>query len=416
MKFVLPLALAAVFALALARLFELRFEQGDIYPPYSSLRADPLGTMALHEALRESGRLEVRRLFEPLGRLESGRDTTLLMLGASPWTDALMPEEGFRELERFMHEGGRIVVAYHPYPVQAWAERLARIRRGEDPDQPATDDADKPRKAPASKPPAKRSREDLRKRKLIALEQRWDVRRQWKNLELDEDGVPVPARAAADSAKEPLPASVSCHTACVFEFKSDDWRVLYRRDGDPVLIERRFGAGSLVFCADAWPFSNQALRQERSTPLLAWLLGGSRRIVFEETHLGVARTEGVATLGRRYGLHGLMAGLIVLALLFIWKNAASLVPPFEEERDAAGEFVGGRDSGSGFINLLRRNIPPAQLPGVCVAEWRKCFGRGGPGARQKLQAAEELLSGDRAKKSQVLPVFRELRQIFQRKL
>ena len=32
-------------------LFQLRFEQGDIYPAYSSLRADPLGTKVFYESL-----------------------------------------------------------------------------------------------------------------------------------------------------------------------------------------------------------------------------------------------------------------------------------------------------------------------------------------------------------------------------
>ena len=33
----------------LLHLFALRFAQGDVYPPYSSLRSDPLGKKALYE-------------------------------------------------------------------------------------------------------------------------------------------------------------------------------------------------------------------------------------------------------------------------------------------------------------------------------------------------------------------------------
>ena len=43
----LLLGCTAVFVFGLVRLFELRFEVGDVYPAYSSLRSDPLGAMAL---------------------------------------------------------------------------------------------------------------------------------------------------------------------------------------------------------------------------------------------------------------------------------------------------------------------------------------------------------------------------------
>ena len=36
-----------LFVAGLAKLFGLRFEQGDIYPRYSTLRADPYGTKGL---------------------------------------------------------------------------------------------------------------------------------------------------------------------------------------------------------------------------------------------------------------------------------------------------------------------------------------------------------------------------------
>ena len=42
---------AAILTLGLIRLFKLRFEAGDVYPAYSSLRSDPLGTMAFYESL-----------------------------------------------------------------------------------------------------------------------------------------------------------------------------------------------------------------------------------------------------------------------------------------------------------------------------------------------------------------------------
>jgi hypothetical protein len=38
--------------------------------------------------------------------------------------------------------------------------------------------------------------------------------------------------------------------------------------------------------------------------------------------------------------------------------------------------VAGRDSAAGFVNLLRRSIPSAEVLSVCFAEWKKARGHG----------------------------------------
>ena len=77
----LALLLGGGFAYGLARLFILRYEVGDVYPPYSSLRADPLGTKALDDALDELPDVEVRRNFKPLPRLRPDGPVTLVYTG-----------------------------------------------------------------------------------------------------------------------------------------------------------------------------------------------------------------------------------------------------------------------------------------------------------------------------------------------
>ena len=69
----LALVLAGAFCFGLARLFALRYQAGEVYPPYSTLRADPLGAKAIHDALRELPGVEVRRNFLPLKKLQPGQ-------------------------------------------------------------------------------------------------------------------------------------------------------------------------------------------------------------------------------------------------------------------------------------------------------------------------------------------------------
>src|SRR4028118_812068 len=61
--------LGAGFVYALAHLFALRFETGDIYPPYSSWRAEPLGTKGLADALAELPNVKVQRNVERIPKL-----------------------------------------------------------------------------------------------------------------------------------------------------------------------------------------------------------------------------------------------------------------------------------------------------------------------------------------------------------
>jgi hypothetical protein len=71
----------AGFLAGLGHLFGLRLEGGDIYPVYSSYRADPLGTRLFHDALAELPQVSVRRNTRSMDRMEVDRQTVVLMLG-----------------------------------------------------------------------------------------------------------------------------------------------------------------------------------------------------------------------------------------------------------------------------------------------------------------------------------------------
>src|SRR5438445_12104910 len=64
------------FILGLGYLFRVRFDVGDVYPEYSSLRADPLGTMALCESLERMPGISVRRDYGGNYELPRGKRST----------------------------------------------------------------------------------------------------------------------------------------------------------------------------------------------------------------------------------------------------------------------------------------------------------------------------------------------------
>src|SRR5438128_196550 len=89
--------LVAVFLIGVAELFLLRFAGGDVYPPYSSLRADPSGTRALYESLEKIPGATVARHLKPLSMLEGARGV-VFYTGVNPETLRLANK---KELERF---------------------------------------------------------------------------------------------------------------------------------------------------------------------------------------------------------------------------------------------------------------------------------------------------------------------------
>jgi len=372
--------LVVVFGVGVARLFQLRFESGDIYPPYSSLRADPLGTKAFYQSLENLRELLVQRFLQPLDKLREGRDTTLFVFGADPFEMRHSTEGEYKKLEQFMFDGGRIVISFAPSNTKPPA-----IRR-EEAEQTSRNQAKEDRKSfdPDQSTPTKRKRpvgddEDLPGVKRISLKERWNVAFAYQDLPKAADDVyqSVPARKRAELE---LPAALTWHTALYFNKPGPNWKVIYAREKHPVLIERRFGRGALVFSADSYFLSNEAMRKERQPALLAWLVGAGHNVLFDETHLGVTEQPGIAALVRAYRLSGLVIGLMLLAGLFVWKNAVPFVPVQDQEPlDVRGDAVAGRDSAAGFVNLLRRGISPSDLLPVCVSEWKKSHARGRAG-------------------------------------
>ena len=160
------------------------------------------------------------------------------------------------------------------------------------------------------------------------------------------------------------------------------------------MIERSFGSGSLVFSADSFLVSNEALRVERSPHLLARMFDGPAAVVFDEEHHNVREDPGMATLARKYRLQGVAAGLVLLTVLFLWKNSVRFIPARKSGADESG-VVAGKDSSEGFVNLLRRTISPSEILGICVGEWRKAF----PHRPREMARIDEIFGQEQARSS-----------------
>ena len=295
----LLIGMCALFVLGLIRLYDLRLTAGDIYPPYSSYRADPLGAKVLFESLSHLPNYSVERNFRTLDDLHSNSGT-LLWLGEDPFLFPLLTDADLRQFESIASRGVRLVFAMTPVKLR-------------------------------SDPAAMQL-------KNSPLEKRWGVTFAY-------------LKTLAPRTRTQL--------------------VIKSGGVDTPVVEKTFGKGSVVLVDSVYPFSNEALATDRDTPLLDRLLGENRTVMFDERHLGLSEDASIAMLARKYRLTGLVAGLLILAVLFIWRNSTSLLPPRRRVKESSAALATGRDAASALQHLLRRNITEHDLIPACLAEWEK---------------------------------------------
>jgi hypothetical protein len=358
---VIAAVVSLMFLAGLYRLFELRFASGDIYPPSSSRRADPIGTRALYQSLTLQPGLTVRQNLERLPRLTDGPGTTLLLLGVAP-NDIQHPGSSFEEnaaLLAFVQRGGRLVLGVEHESLQLTTNAIRKALRGFAVMPPTATNA--PRHLGA----------DLGY--LLVYGQ--------------EITNTVAQRLVPDAS---LPSDIPWTSAWSLTNLSTGWRAVYARDEKVVIAERSWGDGSVVFLASDYLLSNEALRSAPQTALISWIIGPAHKAIFDETHLGLSLEPGVAGLVLKYRLGGAAFGLLMLAGLHVWRSMARFNPP--PESVSPDSVVHGRGSAAGLLNILRRSVSPAEITAVCMDEWRATHTRRALATDRRVADAQDCLN------------------------
>jgi len=351
------------FSLGLYRLMAARFDAGDIFPPYSSLRSDPLGSKVLYQSFGRLADVTVERNFQKLQKLKDTSPSTIFLLGLSPG------DLRGKELEELAQAGHRVVITM--LPVQGRKVETPQKRESED--VTSDDGVDTPPSTPEEK-------ETEASEKVDTFFGLWGFRPDYTGLFAEDDHEDPSAELVSESYREQFPRHVTQHSQLVFADADESWNVIYRFRGDAVIMERTRGKGSQVLVSDSYLVSNEAMRHERYPAILAWLAGGNNRLCFDETHLGISRQQGVMVLMRQYRLTGFMSALLVLALLYLWQRSIPFIPIRSVSDDEGFEETSTMDYHAGLVNLLRRNIKEDDLIPTCFNEWLKSL----PAAKGKM--------------------------------
>jgi len=298
----------AGFVFGLAWICYLRFERGDIYPRYSSLRSDPFGTKGLYEALKALPELEVTRNYRPLNQVDLPSRTTWIIAGIQANMNESLLDKA--------RAGARVVLCY---------DRKKRVKDRNKNTDPHCDITFDSLKATGD---------------LIAYKQ--------------------------DAAPAELAERMPWLETMTITPDPNDWQVVYTVENQAVVLERPYGQGTLVVLAHSFLLSNEALLNHRQTALIMWLCGPNRSIVFDETAHHINETRGIVSLAREFRLQGLALGLLCVTILFAWSRTQILT---RQSESAAEHVIQGRSLESGLANLLERHTSKSDLLATCYAEW-----------------------------------------------
>jgi len=364
-NFLLPVIILA-FLVVFGRFLYLRFSSGDVYPAYSSFRTDPVGTKAFYESLGRLEGITALRQFEDLRTVKADSHTTFFFLGLHP--GALSGEND--EITEIARNGGRVILSFDARPSIGLEREQDRIKAG----RPVLR---------TNTPPVMTGEAALGQFAGLHLQILDPLKRDTNMFE---------ARCALESAAE-LPWSLPWYGHYWIDGATNNWETIYAVKDKPVVLRQKIGLGTVVLLADSFPFSNEGLAIKRVPEFLLWTLGPARKVVFDETHLGVQSGNSIAVLMREYRMHGLLIGFLILAGLWIWKNNSSFVPAYSSESEQLeDDSVSYKTNREGILHLLQRHIPTQDLPAVCVHEWAKANANAAASKRARLTEVETILA------------------------
>ncbi|MDZ4816672.1 MAG: hypothetical protein SGI71_10440 [Verrucomicrobiota bacterium] len=340
------------------RLLKVRIDTGDVFPPYSTLRADPLGSKAYYISLSNLESLKTFRNTGPLDRLKLDNDTTLVFTGvqAEDFAYSFEYDPPFRLfLESFITKGGRLVVTFFPHTTKPESARYDSKTNDTQLSKETLNSREKQNKW--RRLVSEKNRKAGKAPELyLPVQNRWGI--DWDFLKDRPDIFERTHFAETEDRSDRVPWATVLHFASL----TPEWTTLYSFEGNPVIVERTLGKGTILFCADSFYLSNEALVKKHKPRLLSTLPGSHRMIIFDETHHGVEEKSGMGTLLRRYHLFGPIIAALILALLFIWKNSISLVRAPRTTQSSGPAIIKGKGNTDGLANILRRTVNPRELP------------------------------------------------------
>ncbi len=336
------IVLVVIFLAGVLLLFNLRYDKSDNLPSYSSLRADPLGSRIFYESLSNMSNLGVQRNFKSYYQLPTDINFTLFFLGSTVDHLKNISKNDYKKLHSHIQNGNRLIFTLTPYT------NFHSSTKSQNDISPQEEEGEGEEKI--------RNKEDF-------VKERWGIRFLETSGNSKYNREELTLSIATDSSEIPWYSNIHFETG-------EEWNIILKDDNRNFIVERTIGKGSLVFLSDSYLLSNEAMFKDRYSWFLSWLIGDNKNIIFDEAHLGIVHKTNIVELGKRFRLHGLLFGIIILVVLYVWKNFSFFIPNAQSP-EASKNITLGKDTSSGFIQLLKKTIHKNNISEICKNEWLK---------------------------------------------
>ena len=309
--------LALLLAGVVALLFEGSARRGEAADPWSSYRADKVGTRALFLLLGELGH-EVERRHRDLAVLEAG---PALLVSVAPGESAPRDDAERSGLGGFLRglRSGREPFSEHERErLQAWVAEGGRLLLLASRESQLAEDLGLPIVRPEAEPSEEDEPEEeppRRGRGPTSLE--------------------VIAGAGLAGGAERLLARVPA-----FVEPGEEAEVLVTAAGRPVVAATAFGEGLAVIGSVPDQASNGMLRRADNALLLAALVDGlaqGGRVELDEAHHGLAAGRGITAYLKERGLVPALGQLVLVVVFVLWRLRRRSPSQEPEEEAEAGD-------------------------------------------------------------------------------
>lgn len=312
-----------VFFAGTILIFQSRFRKGETFPDYSTLKADPLGSLALFESLQKTPGLTVTRNYSSTSIADIS-NSTIFFIGIQPF---IFEMEGspVSSIDSLLKKGNRVIVSF----------------------------LDPPLFAPSSTLPDSTGKSNVLFTRSIKFKS--------KNSD-----------TACVRSSDSLFKAVTWPGALNLQADST-WKTIVSRDSFMLLGEKKVHTGVLVVLHDGYNLSNQGLRdnltRSGSNPLIPYLTGNTANIIFDESHHGIVKRMGISVLLQKTGFTPVIVFLCIWFFLLIWyiQGITAKIQP------SSMNYSQQHDTPDSLQLILTSRISPKKIVQICRDEWRKSF-------------------------------------------
>ncbi len=304
-------------------IFQSRFRNGETFPDYSTLKADPLGTLALFESLQKTPNLTVTRNYSNTSIVDLS-NITIFFIGIQP---NIFEMDGSltNHIDSMLKKGNRIIVSF----------------------------LDPPFYSPSNTLPDSSDKNDVLFTHSIKFRKNFSGTNNVQTTDTILKNVT-------------WPGALNLQT-------DSTWKTIVSRDSFMLLGEKKVHSGILVALHDGYNLCNHGLRdnlkKNGSNPLIPYLLGNNTNIIFDESHHGIIKRMGISALLQKSGFTPVILFLGIWFLLLIWYIQGINIKIQPTSTDYNQQFA-APDS---LQLILTSRIPAKNIVQICREEWQKSF-------------------------------------------